>query len=280
MSSVRISLVLATKDRDISLINFLDHLKPQTFDNFEILIIDQNLDDRIQKILTHYPEFNIIHIKSEPGLSHARNMGLEQASGDIIGFPDDDCWYDADTLSYVIKFFSNHPAIDGLTGRTLSGTNQKPIWKWDNKKGLVNKKNIWKRASSVSIFVRSDSLKLGINFDEKLGVGSGTPWGSGEEIDFLLQMLQAGFTIEYDPDFIVYHDDAIPNNNEKEIKKAYTYACGMGYVLRKHNYSLWLILNYLSKPFLSSIRAIIMGKNYKAKFTWAMFTGRLIGLRK
>ena len=40
-------------------------------------------------------------------------------------------------------------------------------------------------------------------FDEELGLGSGTPWHSGEEIDYLVRALATGAHLEYDPSLVV-----------------------------------------------------------------------------
>lgn len=52
------------------------------------------------------------------GLSHARNIGLQKVTGDIVGFPDDDCWYDDTTLELVEKTFRKQD-YDGITGTPI-----------------------------------------------------------------------------------------------------------------------------------------------------------------
>src|SRR5574340_342784 len=88
------SLVLATVGRTAELERFLDALERQTCPDFELLVIDQNPDDRLRPILNrHRGRFEIKHTRSATGLSRARNVGLRLARGEIVAFPDDDCWY-------------------------------------------------------------------------------------------------------------------------------------------------------------------------------------------
>ncbi len=44
-------------------------------------------------------------------------------------------------------------------------------------------------------------------FDERLGLGSGEPWASGEEIDYLIRAVRSGARIRYDPSLTVRHDE-------------------------------------------------------------------------
>src|SRR4029078_4597421 len=42
-------------------------------------------------------------------------------------------------------------------------------------------------------------------FDERLGLGSGTPWSSGEELDYVLRAIRSGARVVYDPAVRVTH---------------------------------------------------------------------------
>ena len=55
------------------------------------------------------------------GLSRARNVGLKAVTGEIIAFPDDDCWYPDGLLQKVVAEFRDQTSLDGLTGRSEDG---------------------------------------------------------------------------------------------------------------------------------------------------------------
>ena len=59
------------------------------------------------EIVKNYEEdFKIKYVRSdEKGLSLNRNRGLVLMEGEIVGFPDDDCEYQPDTLEKVVAFF-------------------------------------------------------------------------------------------------------------------------------------------------------------------------------
>jgi Glycosyltransferases, probably involved in cell wall biogenesis len=97
---MKFSLIMATYGRSNEIENFLISLKNQTYKNFELIVIDQNDDDKAYKIIKKFQnDINIIYLKvSFKGLSKARNYGLNYASGQIIAFPDDDCEYPNDFI--------------------------------------------------------------------------------------------------------------------------------------------------------------------------------------
>src|ERR1700749_1024458 len=104
-----ISLIVASLHRTAELERLLASLETQSFRDFEVIVIDQNPDQRLADVLGKHPVLNLSHLRCPPGASRARNMGIKAAQGEIIGFPDDDCWYSTDLLQTVSKWFASHP---------------------------------------------------------------------------------------------------------------------------------------------------------------------------
>src|SRR5205823_4423770 len=128
-------------------------------------------------------------LRSAPGLSRARNVALPHVDADIVAFPDDDCVYPGDLLERVAQRFAAEPRLDGLTGRDDSPA------RWEEDAAMLTRDNLWNRAISFTIFVRSEVVARVGGFDERLGL----PGSSSEEIDYLVRALDAGARIEYDP---------------------------------------------------------------------------------
>jgi len=273
-----ISLILATKDRTDELARFLRSLGRQTYSAHELIVVDQNPDDRLLSVLRAYPGMTIRRLVADAGLSRARNVGLAAATGQVIAFPDDDCWYAPDLLQKVVDYFESRPDWSGISGRTMSEDGLRPLWKWDAQAGPVTRRNVWRRVNSNSIFLRTASFAADLRFDERLGVGAGTPWGSAEEVDLILSALQAGARIEFVPELVVYHKDSFPSGSQSEIEKAYRYACGMGFVLRKQRCPAELIALEVMRPLANTVRAWASGDHYKMQFMAAMARGRIRGL--
>ncbi len=126
---MRFSLILATVGRTEQLIPLFESLVAQTFQDFTLIVVDQNPDDRVSKLLERFQnQFRVIHLHAEKrGHAHANNVGLPHADGDVIHFPDDDCWYPNDLFERVNQFLSAHPEWGGMTGREATG-------KWDTRR--------------------------------------------------------------------------------------------------------------------------------------------------
>jgi GT2 family glycosyltransferase len=114
-------------------------------------------------------------------------------------------------------------------------------------------------------------------FDEALGPNSGTIWGGGEDIDYPLRVLQAGFQIYYDPALVVLHPSPLKDGYQRALGRAYRYGLGIGRVWRKHEYPVWFVAYYLLRPAGGVLLSLLSGRPAKARYHWSAFLGRLRG---
>src|ERR1700733_9517974 len=110
-----ISLVVCTYGPEQPLHLLFESLRWQVC-RYELLIVDQNPDNRIPRLLESYPDLPYKLLRSAPGLSRARNVGLRAARGAVIAFPDDDCAYVKGALRQVLNFFQSYPEAGILSG--------------------------------------------------------------------------------------------------------------------------------------------------------------------
>ena len=275
---MRFSLVLATVGRVSELEHLLQSLDAQTYRNFELIVVDQNPDNRLVPILERYKrKVAIVHLHSTPGLSRARNVGLQHVTGDVVAFPDDDCWYPKDLLERVKLFFEKRPQYDALTGRPAGPDGKTAVGRFDLRPGEVTKYNIWRRSTSITLFLRRSVISAVGEFDESLGAGSGTPWGAAEDIDYPLRALSYGFKIYYDPTLVVHHPEPIMKYRADYLQRVMSYSAGMGRVLRKHKYPLWFVCYQWLRPLGGVLISLLVGRLKKARYHWAVLKGRVMG---
>ena len=83
----------------------LDSVIAQTYQNLEIVIIDDGSTDRSGDICDQYAErddrIRVIHSENR-GLASARNLGLENIRGDYISFIDSDDWIEPHTIETLL----------------------------------------------------------------------------------------------------------------------------------------------------------------------------------
>jgi len=254
---MKFSLITVTMgDRPDELQRLKDSMARQTFRDFEHIVVDQR----------EHPEFG-------GGLSKARNYGLSLARGEIVAFPDDDAWYGPTVLEDAAAALKRAD-IDGISFRVVDETGVCSAGGWmsaDRK--AMSKSTVWHTAVSCSFFVKRSTV-ADVRFDERLGVGSGTRFGSGEETDFLLSMIERGARFVYDGSRCVFHPSVAGSVG---LDKGWRYGNGYGATLRKHRYDLIRLTWGVAVQLARSIQALFVLRLHKAAFHFSMAAGRFCG---
>lgn len=252
-----ISLIVATVDRVTELEQLLASLGRQSHKDFEVLVVDQNPDDRLAPVLERHRELTVRHLRSGRGLSRARNVGLAQASGGIIGFPDDDCWYPPQLLEQVKDAFDLHPEYAALFATLRDADHQAVGPKWPDHASVWSKENVWVYGVSAAGFVRREVTDAIGRFDENLGMGAATPYQSGEDVDYFVRPLELGWEIGYDPALTVHHPSF--HRIDRVRERSYSYALGGGYTLRTHHYPLRMLMESLVRSMGGAVVSFFRG---------------------
>lgn len=274
---MRFTLVVATLGRTTELERLLQSLDDQTYRDFEIIVVDQNADGRLLPVLRAFEDrLEIRRLVSAPGLSRARNLGLRAIAGELVCCPDDDCWYPENLLDRVNQLLTENSEWQGVVGDSVDQSG-KPTLPWRDRKGSLTRPMSWRRAISYAIFLRSEVIGEVGGFDETLGVGSGSPWGSGEDNDLVLRALRAGFRVQYDPSLRVHHPELFPSFDKSGLAKRYSYALGDGKLLQNHPMPVWWGLLFFFVPLCKALLAAVRLNGTETHFHWLTFVGRVKG---
>lgn len=99
-----ISIIVPVYNAESFLKDCLDSIAAQTFDDFEVLLVDDGSTDSSGKICDDYqsanPKFHAIHQRNQ-GVSAARNTGLDMATGEYLYFIDSDDTIEPETLEHL-----------------------------------------------------------------------------------------------------------------------------------------------------------------------------------
>jgi glycosyltransferase involved in cell wall biosynthesis len=267
-----ITLVVCTLGRTESLRRLLVSLRGQTEKRFHIIIVDQNPPGFILPVLDDFPDLPIAYTRSARGASRARNAGIALTQTPLIGFPDDDCWYAPETVAEVVRRFDAAPEMDVLTGRTIDAEGRESVSIHLPESQPVTRANVFQTGNTNAFFARTSAVSAVGGYDETLGVGAGTPFGSGEETDFLLRCLGAGFDVRYDRDFLVHHDQV-----QRDLAKVGRYAAGFGRLVRLHRLGAGFLGARVARAAARSCLFLITGNIGQARARWSWIRGCLSG---
>ena len=249
-----VSIVVCTRNRPEGLMRCIDALRALRYRDTEIVIVDNAPDDdRSAEVVDAVSRIDgrVRYVREDrPGLSCARNRGLEEATGELVAFTDDDVRVDRLWLDGVMRGFARDPRVACVTGLVASASLEhraeqyfdgRVSWSSDCEHALYLREppaggsRLHPYASGVfgtgaNIAFRMASLQAIGGFDECLGAGS--PTGGGEDLDIFVRVLRAGFALSYEPSALVWHDHRVSEDSLRA--QMFGYGKGLGAYLTKY----------------------------------------------
>lgn len=247
-----ITVIVCTRDRSAELRLCLESLRQLRHAPMEILVIDNapasgTTEAIVRQLAERDPRIRYA-CENQPGLSHARNLGLTLASHDIVAFTDDDTRVDPNWTRALLAGFAADPSAACITGLVASGSLETSSERYfdaryarqaafePHRYDLASCQNglypftagIFGTGANFAVY-RPIILKLG-GFDPLLGAGS--PGRGGEDLDIFLRIILAGEQIGYLPAALVWHRHRTDTRALRE--QVYAYGYGLGAYLAKH----------------------------------------------
>ena len=106
----RVSVVVCSYNGASTLDECLRSLVALDYPDFEIILVDDGSSDNTSEIAKRFPAVRLI-CQSNQGLSAARNMGLQSATGSIIAYTDSDCFVDVNWLTHLVHQLESCDAV-------------------------------------------------------------------------------------------------------------------------------------------------------------------------
>jgi glycosyltransferase involved in cell wall biosynthesis len=239
---------MATFGREMEIECALQSLLDQTDKGFELIVVDQNTDDRVTRRLAPLQgSIALQHLHHDkPNLSVARNLGLKCARGAIVAFPDDDCWYERDVVERVRQRFADNNELDAVVACWVEIDT--PTLRSQQLLSLSE----WRRfraghAASCMLFLKRERLEALGGFDPRLGTGQW--YGSSEDTDLVLRLLGQGALMLYVPDVRIHHAANGPRRlSIAECARSRRFGRGIGALYVKHGLPVWIVIRGLIGP--------------------------------
>ena len=201
----------------------------------EMIVIDQSTTPN-PNLINFQPagkcEFRYVWSEKK-GVSIGRNMAISIATHPILVFTDDDMlvtptWFG--TITRTLLSIGSHGVV---TGQVLSSEEEDgfaPSTREDHEsvtyQGRVNRDVLF--TGNMATY-RSAFDRVG-GFDSRLGPGTHYP--AAEDNDLAFRLLEAGYSIVYDPRSTVYH--RVWRSTEESLWLSWNYGCGQGAFYAKY----------------------------------------------
>lgn len=121
-----ISIIICANSRSRYIYNTLESLAGNDFpyDGYEIVVVDFNVEDdraaELDRFVSAWPDVNLHRVEeSRRELSHARNLGIKEAKGDVLIFLADGTLVGKEYLSTLVRTLDEHPEFDSFGGKVV-----------------------------------------------------------------------------------------------------------------------------------------------------------------
>ena len=218
---MRFSVVIPTMRREAILAATLDSLRRCDPAPHEVIVVDADPDGSSQPVVTefdHDVDPAVRYIRSPASLTLQRNLGIEDATGDVLVFLDDDVDIEPDLFARLADAYSD-PDVAGATGRIVepeSGRRGGPrsalrrLLPGGGREGTFTRYGYPRYLSDVDTETDVEfmqgcfmsarrELAARVLFDEQLG-----GYALAEDEDFSYRLSRLG-RIRYVPEIVVHH---------------------------------------------------------------------------
>jgi GT2 family glycosyltransferase len=197
-----ISVIIPVYHNAAGLAGCLEALGGQTYprESFEIVVVNNDPDDDLG-IGYQYDNLRIITEK-KPGSYAARNKGIRESRGELLGFCDSDCLPDVGWIENAVKFFASNKDATILSGRVKLFFQDELNLSYAEKyeKIFAFRQQEYARtggAATANMFARRDLFEKAGFFDEILLSGGDLEWGQRARVQ--------GFPLDYSEEVLVGH---------------------------------------------------------------------------
>jgi glycosyltransferase involved in cell wall biosynthesis len=197
----RVSVVVCAYNAERTMDACLASLERLNYPDYEVIVVNDGSRDRTLAISEGYPYCRIISQENK-GLSVARNVGAQAATGDILAYTDSDCVADPDWLDYLVGTMETKGLV-ACGGPNLSPTET----------SLVPEAVAVSPGAPCHVLLDDEiaehiaGCNMAFRRDVLLGLGGFDPIfrAAGDDVDICWRLQDAGYAIGYSAAAFVWH---------------------------------------------------------------------------
>ncbi|GCD79590.1 glycosyltransferase [Schleiferia thermophila] len=204
------SLITPTFGRPDEVVEFLESLLKQEYQQFEVIVSDGTPGDTLRPVISRFLNNGVypltILYTEHIAVSPARNAAAAAARGDYLIFLDSDCIIPDKYLSQVVSFLEKHPDTDVFGGPDLAAEGFTPLQKAINYSmtSFLTTGGIRGGRRSVTTYLPR-GFNMGVRKKAFDDVGGYSDFLCAEDIELSIRLLKAGYKVAYIPEAGVYH---------------------------------------------------------------------------
>ncbi len=197
----RVSVVVCAYNAERTMAACLASLEKLNYPDYEVVVVNDGSTDRTLEISQRFAYCRII---SQPnkGLSVARNVGADAATGEIVAYTDSDCVADPDWLTYLVAKMETAqlmacggpnfpPPEDSLVPAAVAVSPGGPTH-------VLLSDDVAEHIAGCNMAFRRDVLLRMGGFDPVYRA-------AGDDVDICWRFQDAGYTIGFSPAAVVWH---------------------------------------------------------------------------
>jgi glycosyltransferase involved in cell wall biosynthesis len=113
MTAIPVSIVIVSRNRPDALRRCLTGIEQLQYDTFEVVVVADPAGIAVAKAMPFAQALKLT-VFDEPNISAARNLGIEQAAGDVVAFIDDDAVPEPQWLNHLLAPAAGAAAMTGF----------------------------------------------------------------------------------------------------------------------------------------------------------------------
>ena len=203
-----ISIIVPAYNRAEEINEFLTSFEKQTNNDFEVVVVDDGSTDQTKQIFEKH-KLNLITTylyQQNKGPGAARNLGMEQAKGDIFVFIDSDCTVPENYIEKLL-YHLDHEKFDSFGGPDTCRDDFTPLLKAINYSMTSFIGTGGTRGSKGKQLTKyyPRSFNMGIKREVFEKIGGMNSLRHGQDMEFSNRIYNAGFRVVYFDDVKVFH---------------------------------------------------------------------------
>lgn len=202
-----VSYIISTYDRPDDLVEAVESVVTQSYEHLELIVVGDTSPE-VAALFSDGNRFDepwirFCHLAEQTGVAHSRNVGFEEASGEVLVHIDDDAVLASeDATRRVVELFAEHDDIGVLSFQSQDReTGTVKIEETPDPPEIGMEPNRAYRAPNfvgVGAAIRREVLDTVGLYPDEFTYGF-------EEMDLSLRVHDAGYDILYTPSIVVYH---------------------------------------------------------------------------